>query len=225
MSDLSEQVEKYVNRINDRATEISGDGVASDMDQHDIITGTPAFEPMRQHYSRQATIRLRRAYRQMCGGRPFENPVDALNRTRNLVQDFVPLFFNAMADGAQVGQENTNVVKKMKFFDTMDKVYESETFGTESIAIASGFSLDEDLSKWAHDYLWNSAIFFGAASGFKDMEGNSLHKVWDGWLFMAQSTCVVGYTVGYQIGQEWKTENVLNSIAAATESSEEHKDA
>ncbi len=177
----------------------------------------PGFTGSKEHNDREIAKILGRCFRKNAGSADFESPIEAYNRTVDrVVHGAVPLAWQSLADGVQMGQRQSFAFKKYNMFNKLDEAFDAEGWRSESALIALPFEADQDSQRWMVNYLEQTCLSLGTASGY----ANGMHhlrKIWDVWALSLSSVCIAMYVLGNQLGERWAEETVLNGIISASE--------
>jgi hypothetical protein len=212
MSDLSDEIKEAAATVSksDDMTEHSPIVRAVDASVLDF----PYIDEARAYYGKEFTKILRRAYRAFTGGKPFEDPSDAMRRTMLLMGETTTgLLIQCIADGMTVGeckQQDVRLKKMMGrilpqgiaealtdglFNDEDFRLYSETTWGTELLS-------DYDSKETINQILLINIRMMGHASGYSQFSDTpDVNKIWDLWYLACQSAFVTAYAVGCAMGQ------------------------
>jgi len=223
MSDLSEQIEAVVKKSVDegrRNAAISEEGpqiIAVSDEEFQKVTGLDG----NIEYCRVQTERaMQIVYRKHAGSKPFTEPSDALDRTKEKVMGpLTALVINAFADGIQMGQAQSFCYKKYAMFDRLNEVFNKKAWRSESDLIAMPFQTDYDCVQLFEHMVEATVLHLGTHSGYVNYtDPKKLNKIWDLWMLTSHSVCIGAYQAGVALGKEWIEKDTLAGIMAATQS-------
>jgi hypothetical protein len=177
----------------------------------------PGMWSCQNYYRQYGSKVIRRIYRKHNGCDMPETFQEAYEKFHDdCVEAAAAIGYKALADGVQMGQGNTGIVRKERFFKRLDKIFERDGFHEESKLIAITFSGDYDTTELITDYVEGASKVIAAATGLTRPNVPS-SKIWDMWIL---ALCAVGmtcYSAGYELGKRWAEADVLNGIMTATE--------
>lgn len=216
MSDLSEKIENALKALAEETD--SADKVVSIQEQS-CLHAIDGFNGIQQHYANEIMTKIRVAYRKHAGEKPFDSPEEALNRIgTSMLRLAVPLLLTAVADGMQIGQGESYVVKKYSFMKKMSDIHDSKSFKQESQLMVVSFMSDYETVEFIEKYVKGSVEFMATKSGFMHAPSELAMKVWDLWNMSLQSSAVGLLAAGHRIGTQYAEDKVLDGILSATES-------
>lgn len=213
--DIRHQVEEQKGDIlNDRAilAPIDGSAIA---ENHQVLS----WEAMHSHYRDVIARDLRWIYRRMSGCDPFENGVDAINRSLPVGRDRVSrILRDAFGDGIQMSHAVSPVVRKHIFYHKTDELFTNEKFRNESELLMFNLMLDEDVAEIMNTYFDHALKGLSVLSGFSMFSKQMANqKIWDIWLMAMNSVYPTMYLSGWTLGTEWKDKDTLKGILSVTE--------
>lgn len=224
MSDLSEEVYEAL-KFHEELEDEEKFGGLVDIDASGYLKKIPLFEEFRGYYGQEVTKQVRRVMRLHAGATNWCDANEAMNAVKKDFMDrFLPMTFNALADGIQLGRTPTPVIKKYKMFDKERELFENQSFRTDSALEAVRLTNDPDLYNGMYRFVLGAVYATGAASGYKLVttpdEGPGVHKIYELWALAMNSIMISAYQAGVRLGRKWDETDTLQGILSATEGGE-----
>lgn len=223
MSDLSEEIFEFL-KFTDKLEDESIGGLV-DIDASGYLKSIPCFDSFRKHYGQEIAKSIRRVQRLHAGATDWTTANEAMNVVKkDFMDQFLPMAFNALADGIQMGRTPTKVIKKYLFFDDQAKLFTNQNFRADSALEAIKVTSDPDSNSGFYRFVLGSVYNTGSASGYRLVttpdEGPGVNKIYELWDMTMNSVLISAYQAGFRLGKTWEEKDTLAGILSATERSD-----